>query len=78
MTIISNFDLIEPTKSVKRWQKKKVDKKKSTFQEGKHVTFQQPGLFNTYNKFMGEVNLHDNAVQNYRIGIRGKKWYDPL
>lgn len=27
---------------------------------------------------MGGVDLHDNAVQNYRIAVRGKKWYFPL
>lgn len=27
---------------------------------------------------MGGVDLHDNAVANYRIGIRGKKWWWPL
>lgn len=27
---------------------------------------------------MGGVDLHDNAVSNYRIAIRGKKWWWPL
>ena len=27
---------------------------------------------------MGGVDLFDNAVYNYRIKIRGKKWYWPL
>ncbi|KAK9751452.1 hypothetical protein QE152_g5040 [Popillia japonica] len=27
---------------------------------------------------MGGVDLHDNGVANYRIGIRGKKWWWPL
>lgn len=27
---------------------------------------------------MGGVDLHDNALGNYRIGIRGKKWWWPL
>lgn len=27
---------------------------------------------------MGGVDLHDNAVANYRVGIRGKKWWWPL
>ncbi|KAK0169497.1 hypothetical protein PV327_011534 [Microctonus hyperodae] len=27
---------------------------------------------------MGGVDLHDNGVANYRISIRGKKWWWPL
>lgn len=27
---------------------------------------------------MGGVDLHDNAVSNYRIAVRGKKWWYPL
>ncbi|KAI8124550.1 hypothetical protein CVS40_4886 [Lucilia cuprina] len=27
---------------------------------------------------MGGVDLHDNAVQNYSVSIRAKKWYWPL
>lgn len=30
-----------------------------------------------YNKFMGGVDLADNAISNYRISIKGKKWYWP-
>ncbi|KAK9685945.1 Transposase IS4 [Popillia japonica] len=31
-----------------------------------------------YNKYMGGVDLHDNGVSNYRINVRGKKWWWPL
>lgn len=31
-----------------------------------------------YNRYMGAVDLHDNGVANYRIGVRGKKWWWPL
>ena len=33
---------------------------------------------NLYNKFMGGVDLADNVIANYRIHIKGKKWYWPL
>ncbi|KAK9747476.1 Transposase IS4 [Popillia japonica] len=29
----------------------------------------------TYNNRMGEVDLSDQSVNTYRIGIRGKKWW---
>lgn len=76
--MITNYDTLTPTKNVKRWQKKKVDKRSGTIEAGKYQTFKQPALFDTYNKYMGGVDLHDNGVQNYRVSIRSKKWYDPL
>lgn len=49
-------------------------------QEGQpsQITIEQPQLIRQYNMFMGGVDLHDNAVSNYRISIRSKKWYWPL
>lgn len=38
----------------------------------------QPKVNHEYNQHMGGVNLHDNGIANYRIGIRGKKWWWPL
>lgn len=38
----------------------------------------QPDAIFQYNKRMGGVDLFDNAINNYRIMIRGKKWYWPL
>lgn len=42
------------------------------------VTIDQPNLINEYNHRMGGVDLFDNAMNNYRIRVRGKKWYWPL
>lgn len=42
------------------------------------MNYNQPQLLKNYNKGMGGVDLHDNAVQNYSVGIRAKKWYWPL
>lgn len=38
----------------------------------KMVTIEQPHLVNEYNHLMGGVDLFDNAMNNYRIRIRGK------
>lgn len=78
VTAMTNYDGLIPTKAVRRWQKRKVDKKTGAIEEGKYFTHQQPALLNNYNRGMGGVDLHDNAVQNYRINIRSKKWYWPL
>lgn len=67
VTVCSNFDQIEPTSSVSRWLK-----------NGKMEKCKQPLLITNYNRGMGGVDLHDNAVQNYQISIRAKKWYWPL
>ncbi|GLV44632.1 hypothetical protein CBL_20544 [Carabus blaptoides fortunei] len=37
-----------------------------------------PQIVRHYNSTMGGVDLHDNAANNYRIRVRGKKWYWPL
>lgn len=37
-----------------------------------------PNAVYNYNKTMGGVDLFDNAKNNYRIPVRGKKWYCPL
>lgn len=68
VTLCTNFDQIEPKATVKRWKK---DVKK-------YENHLQPQLIKSYNIGMGGVDLHDNAVENYRINIRAKKWYWPL
>lgn len=62
--IVTNYDAIDPMVTVQRYSKE-IKKK---------VGIQQPLAFNNYNRHMGGVDLHDN----YRIGIRGKKWWWPL
>ncbi|KAK9700904.1 Transposase IS4 [Popillia japonica] len=70
VTIATNYDTIEPMVTVQRFSKEKKKK----------VGVPQPLAFNNnnYNRYMGGVDLHDNGVANYRIGIRGKKWWWPL
>lgn len=38
----------------------------------------QPNLYSSYSRSMGGVDLHDEMVNNYRIGIHAKKWWWPL
>lgn len=68
VTIATNYDTIDPIVKVNRYSK----------EEKKKVGVPQPLAFNNYNKHMGGVDLHDNGVGNYRIGVRGKKWWWPL
>lgn len=56
--------------------KKKVVKGQAV--PGRYAPVQQPLLFSKYNKHMGGVDLHDNAMNNYRIGMRAKAWWWPL
>lgn len=65
VTMITNYDTVEPLSTVKRWssiQKIKID-------------VPQPMVYRSYNKFMGGVDMHDQNVNNYRISIKGKKWW---
>lgn len=65
VSMITNFDTIEPMQKVKRWSKK----------DHRHVEVPQPHVYKTYNKRMGGVDLTDQSVNTYRIAIRGKKWW---
>ena len=79
VTVATNFDQLYPTVPVKR--RKKQKRKNSDgriIEHGRFVNFNQPLLLKNYNKGMGGVDLHDNAVQNYSVSIRAKKWYWPL
>lgn len=65
---MSNFLKHEPMANAKRYDRK----------QRKMVTVPQPHLIHEYNQRMGGVDLFDNAMNNYRIRVRGKKWYWPL
>lgn len=65
---MSNFLGVEPMCRAKRFDRK----------NRKMATIEQPNLIHQYNQRMGGVDLFDNAMNNYRIQIRGKKWYWPL
>ncbi|KAK8372070.1 hypothetical protein O3P69_011026 [Scylla paramamosain] len=42
--------------------------------ERKKIRVQQPNMIQSYNKFMGGVDLMDRFVAQYRPSIRSKKW----
>ena len=39
------------------------------------ISVQQPDLIRNYNVYLGGLDLHDNAVSNYRTSRRSKKWW---
>lgn len=66
--MMSNFIGQEPMCRAKRYDRK----------NRKIINIEQPHLIHQYNQRMGGVDLFDNGMNNYRIRIRGKKWYWPL
>lgn len=68
VTLGSTFGKIEHVKNVSRYSRK----------QRKKVSVPQPNLIEQYNNKMGGVDLCNNLVANYRIKIRGKKWWWPI
>lgn len=68
VTVGSNFEGIEPMHSVNRWCSTTKSK----------IGVKQPKLIAEYNTGMGGVDLHGQALNNYRIKFHGKKWWWPL
>lgn len=66
--LATNFEKVYPTAAVKRFCRTKKEM----------INVEQPQLINSYNRFMGGVDLHDSFVSKYRIQIKGKKWWWPL
>ena len=64
-TMATNYDTVAPLQKVRRWCKTKKEK----------TDMEQPNVFRSYNQGMGGVDSNDQSVNNYRIAIRGKKWY---
>lgn len=52
--------------------------KRYSVTEKKNIGIPQPNIVARYNKNMCGEDLMDNFVSNYRIGVRGKKWYMPI
>lgn len=67
VTVMTNACTVLPLVQAKRFNRK----------EHKEEAVPQPNVISEY-KYMGGVDLHDNGIANYRIKIRGKKWWWPL
>jgi hypothetical protein len=65
VTMASNYDSVAPLSKVKRWSSATKEK----------LEVPQPRVFSNYNSYMGGVDLLDQATNNYRISIKGKKWW---
>ena len=63
--VISNFEGVEPTKSVRRWNKAQKS----------FVDIQIPAMIASYNSFMGGVDLLDRFMSDYRPTLRNRKWW---
>lgn len=68
VTVLTNHGALDPKSNTKRY-----DRVTKT-----HINVKVPGAIGQYNKYMGGVDLHDNALANYRIAVRSKKWWWPL
>jgi len=66
--LLSNETGVAPLQQAKRYS---VSAKSKTL-------LAQPNVVARYNKCMGGVDLLDGNISNYRINIRGKKWYVPV
>ncbi|XP_037928816.1 piggyBac transposable element-derived protein 3-like [Teleopsis dalmanni] len=67
VTVLSNHSFIKPFSKAKRYDRT----------QKMNVDVDVPRLIKEYNLGMGGVDL-DNALANYCVGIRGKKWWWPL
>ncbi|XP_046685302.1 piggyBac transposable element-derived protein 3-like [Homalodisca vitripennis] len=67
-TLLSNEHGVAPLGEAKRY----------SVTERKKVSIPQPYRIAQYNRNMGGVDLMDNNISNYRIGVRGKRWYIPI
>lgn len=65
VTVVTNMENEYSDVDTQRWNKQKhaMDKVK------------QPTCIKSYITHMGGVDLHDQCVNRYRIGIRSKKWW---
>jgi len=68
VTIGTNFDSLEPIKIVQRYDRKNRER----------VNVSQPQTIANYNRYMGGVDLLDNALSNIRPSIKSRKWYFPI
>lgn len=65
VTVASTCFGVEPIANVRRFSQA----------EKKHIQVPRPHLISKYNNHMGGTDRMDQNIAQYRIGIRGKKWW---
>lgn len=65
VVIASNNIGVEPVITAKRW----------SVSDKRRISLPQPKIVHLYNQNMGGVDRMDQNIAQYRISIRGKKWY---
>uniref|UniRef100_A0A087XB13 PiggyBac transposable element-derived protein domain-containing protein n=1 Tax=Poecilia formosa TaxID=48698 RepID=A0A087XB13_POEFO len=65
VNLLSSFVGVEPLGSVKRW-----DRKAKT-----HIMVPRPTIVDTYNRFMGGIDLLDMLSALYKFSFRSQRWY---
>ena len=65
VSVASNSLSVFPLNKVKRFSQS----------EKNHIYIDQPRLIKFYNENMGGVDRGDQNLSEYRVAIRGKKWY---
>ena len=66
--LISNVHDIEPVTMSTRWSNK----------QKKRISIPTPNAVTMYNRYMGGVDRMNENIQNYRVGIRSRKWWWPF
>jgi len=66
--LASNIIGTDPISVANRW----------STSEKKRLRISQPNIVSVYNKNMGGVDRMDQNISQYRIGIRGKKWFSSI
>ena len=67
VAMLSNSLSPWPMGKAQRWSAK----------EKKHIQVDRPHLVCEYNNYMEGLDLLDSAIANYRVKIKGKKWWIP-
>lgn len=65
MNLLSSFVGIDPVGNVKRW-----DRKSKTY-----IMVPRPAIVETYNKFLGGVDLLDMLSALSKFSFRSRRWY---
>ncbi|XP_028658930.2 piggyBac transposable element-derived protein 3-like [Erpetoichthys calabaricus] len=65
VNLLSSFVGVEPVTNVKRWDRKSK----------MYIMVPRPAIVETYNKYMGGVDLLDMLSALYKFSFRSRRWY---